>query len=176
MTIFNLRAWNNATFHWTRDLTEWAAIYDFSNATIRMQARTSPYQPDPPVYEWVSGALSGGVVSFDPATKLCTFSAPVSDMARMPPALNYDCRLELSGGENVVMFSGAMFFSPGVTRGPSDSSATGVSGVGDTVTVDGETRITQAALPLSLSAAVSAAQIAASGAQSSLFISALLFG
>ena len=48
---FNLRASNNATFQWTRDLSQFAAVYNLAAATIRMQARPSPYAPDPPAYE-----------------------------------------------------------------------------------------------------------------------------
>jgi hypothetical protein len=169
MTTFNLRASGNATFHWTRDLSQWAAIYDISSATIRMQARTSPYQPGPPAYEWVTGASIGGVVLFDPSTDLCTISAPESDMGRMPAALCYDCRLELPGGEYVVMFSGAIAFSPGVTHDANDDSNAGVSPIGDTVMVDGEVSTSPVPLPLSLSAAVAAAQAAAAQAEAFMF-------
>ncbi len=38
-TIFNLRAATNATFHWTRDLSQIAAVYAVASGVIRMQAR-----------------------------------------------------------------------------------------------------------------------------------------
>src|SRR5208337_3020441 len=113
-TVYNLRASNNVTFRWTRDLTPFAAVYNLAAATIRMQARTSPYAPDPPAYSWATNASGGGVVSFDPATNLCVFSAPEADMARMQGEFVYDCRLEFAGGAAIVIFGGRLRFSTGV--------------------------------------------------------------
>src|SRR5271166_1279180 len=100
-TIFNLRAATNATFRWTRDLSQIAAAYPVASCVIRMQARVTPWDADPPAYQWATGAASGGVVTFDPTTNLCVFAAPESDMAAMTENLVYDCRLELPGGECV---------------------------------------------------------------------------
>jgi len=166
-TIFNLRASSNATFHWTRDFSQVAAAYAVASGVIRMQARTTPGAADPPAYQWVSGATSGGVITFDPITNLCVFAAPESDMAAMTGGLAYDCRLELPGGECLPLFSGRIVWMPGVTRIASDATAqTGVSGLGDTVSVDGESSTSPVPLPLSLSAAVTAAASAVASAAS----------
>jgi hypothetical protein len=160
-TIFNLRAATNASFRWTRDLSQIAAAYPVASGVIRMQARITPGAADPPTYQWVTAASSGGVVIFDPATNLCVFAAPVSDMAAMTDNLAYDCRLELPGGNCVSLFSGRIRWTPGVTRMPSDATAqAGVSGIGDTVSVDGEAATSPIPLPLSLSAALTAAEMA----------------
>jgi hypothetical protein len=159
-TTYNLRASNNATFRWTRDLTPFAAVYNLSAAAIRLQARASPYAPDPPAYEWSSVNTTHGQITFSPATNLCVFVAPEADMARMRGDLVYDCRLEFSGGASVVIFGGRLCFSAGVTRLFSDLSGTGVSALGDTVAVEGERGATPVPLPLSLSAAVAACQAA----------------
>jgi hypothetical protein len=97
--IYNLRASSNATFRWTRDLTALAAVYDLAAATIRMQARTSPYAPDPPAYEWNSANTAHGQVSFNATTSLAVFEAPLADVSGIPgelaaPAgeLVHDCR------------------------------------------------------------------------------------
>ena len=160
-TIYNLRASNNATFHWTRDLTPFAAIYTIANATIRMMARVYPDAPDPPVYEWSTGAASGGLVTFNATTNLAVFTAPLSDVEAMPCDLIYDARLEFAGGPVVPLFGGRLSFAPGVTRLMGESSASGVSGMGDTVSVTGETSTSPVPLPLSLSAAVAAVAPAA---------------
>jgi hypothetical protein len=164
---YNLRASNNATFHWTRDLTPFASAYDLAGALIRMQARTSPYAPDPPAYQWLSTASAGGEIVFNPATNLCVFIAPEADMARMQGDFVYDCRLEFSGGASIVIFGGRLGFSSGVTRLSADLSGAGVSGVGDTVSVEGERACSPVPLPLSLSAAVAACQAAQAGAAAS---------
>jgi hypothetical protein len=162
---FNLRALRNATFRFTRDLTAFAEIYDISAATVRMQARLSPYAADPPAYQWVSGATSGGQAAFDPATNLCVFAAPESDMATMPERLDYDCRLELGNGSCIVLFEGKIHWTAGITRLPGDAqSLLGVSGIGDTVTVDGETVASPVPLPLALSAALAATKSAQASA------------
>ncbi|MGO9390636.1 hypothetical protein [Rhodoblastus sp.] len=173
-TNFNLRASNNATFQWTRDLTQFASLYNIAAATIRMQVRTSPYAPDPPAYQWLSTALAGGQIVFNATSNLCAFVAPEADMARMQGDYVYDCRLEFSGGATIVIFGGRIRFSRGVTRTPTDAAATDVSGLGDTVSVEGETGTSPVPLPLSLSSllvvcenAASSASAAASSAASS---------
>lgn len=110
-TIFNLRASNNATFQWTRDLSQFAAVYNLAAATIRMQARVSPYAPDPPAYEWVSTNSAHGQVLFNATTNLCVFVAPEADMARLQGDLVYDCRLEFAGGASIVIFGGRLHWS-----------------------------------------------------------------
>ena len=75
-TIYNLRASNNATFQWTRDLSLFAAVYNLAAATIRMQARSSPYAPDPPAYEWATSNTAHGQILFNALTNLCVFAAP----------------------------------------------------------------------------------------------------
>ena len=158
MTTFNLRASSNATFRWTRDLSQYAAVYNLATATIRMEARLYPEAPDPPAYAWVSGATSGGLVTLDPTTNLAVFTAPLSDVATLPLELTYDARLELPGGATVPLFGGCLLLAPGVTRTSNDSSATGVAGIGDTVRVDGERGTSPVPLPLSLSAAIAAVE------------------
>ena len=158
-TIYNLRASNNQTFHFTRDLSQWAALYPIAQATIRMQARLTPDAPDPPAYEWVSTNTANGQVQFSAASNLCVFLAPEADMAALCGDYSCDCRLELPGGESVLLFAGRLRFSPGVTRAPSDPTAqTGVAGLGDTVVVLGEVSNAPVPLPLSLSAAVATVQ------------------
>ena len=164
-TIYNLRASNNCTFHWTRDLSAFAAVYNLASATIRMQARVSPFASDPPVYEWLTGASSGGLVTFDPATNFVVFSAPEADMARMQPNQVYDCRLELLGGASVILFGGKIVWKAGITRATGDASATVVSGVSVTVSVDGENSSSPVPMPLSLSAALTATRALAATAQ-----------
>ena len=133
-----------------------------------MQARATPTAADPPAYQWVTGAASGGVVTFDAITNLCVFAAPEADMAAMAGALAYDCRLELPGGECLPLFSGRIVWTPGVTRTAGDATAqTGVSGLGDTVSVDGEAETSPVPLPLSLSAALTAAQASATASAGS---------
>jgi hypothetical protein len=168
-TVYNLRATNNATFQWTRDLSAFAAVYNLAAATIRMQARTSPYAPDPAAYEWCSTNTAHGQILFDATTNLAVFVAPEADMAALAGDLVYDCRLEFSGGASAVIFGGRLAVATGVTRLASDLSGVGVSG-GDTVTVDGERGTSPVPLPLSLSAAIAAAQ--ASVAASILYVTA----
>jgi hypothetical protein len=157
MTQLSLRASNNATFRWTRDLSQFASVYDLASATIRMQARTFPGAPDPPTYQWVTGATSGGRVSFNPTTNLAVFTAPLADMGALSGDLDYDVRLEFPTGV-VPLVRGNLAFHPGVTRTSGDSSATGVSGIGDTVTVDGERASSPVPLPLALTAAIAAVE------------------
>ena len=166
-TIYNLRASNNATFQWTRDLSLFAAVYNLAAATIRMQARSSPYAPDPPAYEWATSNTAHGQILFNAMTNLCVFAAPEADMARLCGDLVYDCRLEFSGGAAAVIFSGRLHFAEGVTRLSSDLSGLGVSGLGDTVAVEGERGTSPVPLPLSLSAAVAACQASASASAAS---------
>jgi hypothetical protein len=167
-TIYNLRASNNSTFRWTRDLSQWAAVYDIDAATIRMQARLSPLASSPVVYEWSSNAAPGsGSIPFDVGTNLCVFLAPLSDMGRMSKPLYYDCRLEFEIGTAVVLFSGRILWTQGLTRADADGAAFGTSGIGDTVSVDGETSASPVPLPLSLAAAVAAAQASAASISAS---------
>jgi hypothetical protein len=169
MTItFNLRAATNATFHWTRDFSQIAAAYAVASGVIRMQARTTPAAADPPAYQWVTGATSGGVAAFDPTTNLCVFTAPEADMAGMAGTMPYDCRLELPGGECVPLFAGRIVWTPGVTRTAGDATTeTGVSGLGDTVAVDGEVASDPVPLPASITAAIAATQSAQTAASAS---------
>ena len=167
-TMYNLRASNNVTFRWTRDFTQIAAVYDVASSVIRMQARTSPYAPDPPSYEWNSENTTGGQIAFNATTNLCVFSAPESDMARMPAQLVYDCRLELPGGAAVPICAGRMVLSPGVTRLANDATTeTGVVDLADTVGVEGEVLTSPTPIPLSLSAVLSACQASAAAAAAS---------
>jgi hypothetical protein len=137
MSAVNLRAANNATFRFSRDLSLIAAAYPVASSIIRMQARISLSDPAP-IYEWSSANVSGGVVAFDAATNIAVFAAPERDMATMQGTLAYDARIELPGGECVPLFSGRIIWTPGVTRITADAAAaTGVSGVLDTVTIDG---------------------------------------
>ncbi len=92
-TNYDLRASNNATFQWTRDLTQFASVYNIATATIRMQVRSSPYAPDPPAYQWLSTASADGRILFNPTTNLCVFVAPEADMGRMQGDYVYDCRV-----------------------------------------------------------------------------------
>ena len=155
-TVFNLRASNNATFQWTRDLSAFAAVYNLAAATIRMQARLSAYAPDPPAYEWVSTNSAHGQVQFSALTNLAVFVAPEADTAALSGDFVYDCRLEFPGGASIVIFGGRLTFATGVTRRAADLTGTGVSGIGDTVTVDGERGTSPVPLPLSLAAALAA--------------------
>jgi hypothetical protein len=164
---FNLRASNNATFRWTRDLSQWAAVYNIDAATIRMQARLSSLAASPVVYEWSSNNSTGGQVAFNVEPNICWFLAPLADMLGMSKTLYYDCRLEFENGTAVVMFSGRLFWTRGLTRADTDGAATGTSGIGDTVSVDGETSGAPVPLPLSLTAAIAAAQAAASSVTAS---------
>jgi hypothetical protein len=158
---YNLRAARNATFLFTRDLSAFVELYDIAAGTVRMQARLSPFSADPPAYQWVSGATSGGQVAFDPATNLCVFAAPESDMETMPESLDYDCRLELATGSRIVLFSGRIRWTSGITRLPGDvQTLSGVLGIGDTVSVDGEAADSPVPLPLSLSATLFATRAA----------------
>jgi hypothetical protein len=144
--IFNLRASSNATFRWTRNLTQWAALYDLASGRIRMQARVLPYAADPPAFEWVTGAGSGGLATFSAATNLIVFTAPLSAMAQLSGVYYHDCRLEMSDGSTIVLFSGRLTISPGITRAAGDLSSTGTQ-IGDSVTVDGETALAPVAVP-----------------------------
>ncbi|MCW2283384.1 hypothetical protein M2323_001202 [Rhodoblastus acidophilus] len=166
-TTYNLRASTNATFRWTRDFSALARVYGVAGSTLRMQARLTAFAADPPVYEWCSANISGGMARFDAATGLCVFSAPASDMAQMPPRLVYDCRLELTSGAIVPLFTGRLAFSQGVTRFASDLAATGQVPLGDTVAVDGETSETPTVLPVAMTAAVSAIQSSVQAAAAS---------
>jgi len=158
--IFNLRASNNATFRWTRDLTQWVALYDLASARIRMQARISPYAADPPALEWVTGAGSGGLATFSPATNLIVFTAPLAAMAPLSGVYYHDCRLEMSDGSTMVLFSGRLTVSAGITRAVGDLSSSGTQ-IGDSVAVDGETALTPAAVPAPMAGANFGLQFAA---------------
>jgi hypothetical protein len=134
----------------------------------RIKARTSPFSVGPPAYEWATGALSGGVAAYDAESKSVLFAAPEADMAllALSSPLVYDCRLELPGGASVVLFQGQLSFSAGVTRTSTDAATMiGLSGIGDTVVVDGETSASP--LPLSLSSALAACRDAAASASAS---------
>ena len=157
-TIYNLRASNNSTFQWTRDLSEFATTYDLAAVTFRMHARTTAAAPDPPAYEWVSTNTAGGQISFNPVTNLAVFTAPESGISALSGDYAYDCRLETLSGAAVVLFGGMLSVSVGVTREMADKLMSGVLVTGDTVTVDGERTISPVPLPLELSAAIAAAQ------------------
>jgi hypothetical protein len=166
-TDYNLRASNNSTFRWTRDLSQWAAIYNIDAATIRMQARLSPLASSPVRYEWNSNGDKGGAIAWNINPNIALFLAPLSDMGGMSKPLYYDCRLEFENGASVVMFSGRIVWTQGITRASADGAAIGTSGIGDTVSVDGEISSAPVPLPLSLTAAVGSAQAAAAAAQAS---------
>jgi hypothetical protein len=85
----------------------------------------------------------------------------------MPPALVYDCRLELASGSPIPLSAGTLKFTSGVTRHGSGSTAASVPG--DTVTVDGESGATPAVLPISLTSAVAAAEAARDEALAFMF-------
>ena len=137
MSALNLRAANNATFRFSRDLTQIASAYPVATGVIRMQARSSPLDPDV-IYEWSSANVSGGVVTFNATTNLAVFAAPECDMAAMSGTVAYDARLELPGGECVPLFYGRIIWTPGVTRMAKDASnEAGVSVALDTVSIDG---------------------------------------
>jgi hypothetical protein len=174
-TIFNLRASNNATFQWTRDLSAFAAVYNLGAATIRAQARTSPYAPDPPAYEWASNSTAHGQIIYDATTHLAVFVAPEADMARLQGDLVYDCRLEFSDGASAVLFGGRLRVAEGVTRLTADQAGDGVPGLGDTVEVEGERGSSPVPLPLSLSAVLAACQASqASSSASAASVAAAL--
>jgi|GEM_PF-3718804 len=136
MSAVNLRAANNATFRFSRDLSDFAATYPVASGVIRMQARLSPSAPL--IYEWSSANVSGGVVAFDPSTNLAVFAAPECDMAAMLGTLVYDARLELPSGVCVPLFSGWICWTPGVTRMATDAgNEAGVAVILDTVNIDG---------------------------------------
>ena len=156
MTVYNLRASNNATFRWTRDLSAIAEVYNLATATIRMQARKTATTADPPALEWVTGG-SSSVVSVDPVTNFAVFAASEAVISALSGSMVYDCRLELPGGESLVLFGGRLVLAAGVTRKSTDATTqTGLTGIGDTVTVDGETSSSPVPLPLSLAAALAA--------------------
>jgi len=163
-TTYNLRARTNCTFRLTRDLSQVASVYNVPAAIIRMQARVTAASGSV-VYGWASDGSEQGGVSFDAATGLCVFSAPQADMATMQPSLVYDARLELPGGVRVPLFVGRMSFTAGVTRTTADTSAAGAGLTGDTVTVDGEASSLPGTVPVSLTAAIAAAQAAAAQAE-----------
>lgn len=173
-TTYNILAATNATFRWTRDLSQLAAVYNIQASIIRMQARLMATTADPPVYEWVSSNSSGGTITFDPVTGLCVFAAPQSAMAAMPARLVHDCRLELANGAIVPVFSGRLTFNQGVTRTSSDSTHAGVTGLLDTVVVDNESSSTPAVVPVSTAAAVMAAIPSLPQAQRAALAQALL--
>lgn len=159
MTTFHLRAWNNATFRLTRNLSAWAATHDLASAVIRMQMRGEPADADPPLYEWATGATSGGQVAYDPTTKLVTITAPLADMRALGPgAYVYDCRIELADGSAALLFYGRLTFVEGVTRAPADVSSDVAGASGDTVVVSGEPSGAPGVLPVSLTAAITAIQ------------------
>ena len=119
-TVYNIRASSNATFQWTRDLSAFAAVENLATAVMRMQARTTPYAPDPPAYEWCSANTFGGVIAYDSTTHLATVTASESDMAALSALgdLVYDFRLEWTDGTNIILFGGSLRWLPGVTREP----------------------------------------------------------
>lgn len=166
-TTYNLRASNNSTFRWTRDLSQWAAVYNIDAATIRMQGRLSALPSAPVAYEWNSANSNGGQVAFNSTTNLAVFAAPLADMLSMSKALYYDCRLEITGDAAVILFSGHILWTPGLTRASTDGGAVGTSGIGDTVSVDGEISAAPVPLPLSLTAAIAATQAAAASVTAS---------
>jgi hypothetical protein len=166
MSAVNLRAANNATFRFSRDLSQIAAAYPVSSGVIRMQARLSPSAPEL-IYEWSSDNVSGGVVAFNPATNLAVFAAPECDMAAMQGTLAYDARLELPGGECVPLFYGRIIWTPGVTRIAADgSNEAGVSCAIDTVTIDGVTTAALVAQPATILLGVGAPATAPASGQS----------
>jgi hypothetical protein len=166
-TTYDLRASNNSTFRWTRDLSQWAAVYNVGAATIRMQARAAPLASSPVVYEWSSDGSNGGAIAWNITPNTALFLAPLADMQGMSTPLYFDCRLEFENGTAVVMFSGRIVWTQGVTRLAADSAAAGTSGIGDTVSVNGEASSSPVPLPLSLAAAVTAAQAAQAAAAAS---------
>ena len=147
--IKNLRVSNNETFQWSPDLSFWAALYTMSAVTVRMQIRSAPTDPDPPVFEWLSTNTSGGRVVFDPASGRCAFLAPETISRLWRGRYSYDVRLELLSGGSSVIFSGWLEVADGVTRSPGDASGAEVYGPCDTVTVDGSTA-TLSAMPSTL--------------------------
>jgi hypothetical protein len=168
-TIYNLRASTNVSFRLTIDLSSLSGVYDVASSVIRMQARMTAAAADPPVYEWCSSNSQGGLVSFDPASRRCIFSAPESAMEQMPENLVYDCRLELASGVVIPLFAGQLVFARGITRTASVSTANGNLGLTDTVTVDGTASDAPTPLPLSLSSVLVIVREAETSAQASAF-------
>ena len=157
-TVRNLRVSNNETFQWSPDLSLYASLYTMSTATIRMQIRSAPTDPDPPVFEWLSTSSSGGRAVFDPASGRCALLAPESSSALWRGRYSYDVRLELPSGGSTVIFSGWLEVAEGVTRSAADSSGAEVYGPCDTVTVDGSTAVLSA-MPSTLIALIGSSPV-----------------
>ncbi|MCW2276394.1 hypothetical protein GJ654_18880 [Rhodoblastus acidophilus] len=153
----NLRARTNEDFIFTRDFSQIAIAYDIPASVIRMHARISAAS-QAVEYGWASDSSEDGKVEFDPQTGFCVFSAPAAQMAMMPVALRYDCRIELQDGSKKAPFAGGLGFTRGVTSRGGDLSPSTLA-LGDTVEVLGE--FSPVALPVSQTAILEAVRAAA---------------
>ncbi len=161
-----IRASNNVTFQMTLDFSQVAAVYNVANGVIRMQAKSSPYVTAE-AYGGASDGSEAGAIAFNAATNQCVFSAPLSDVAQLAGPFVADCVLELPGGIVAPLFCSALYFAPGVTRGPNDSGVTGTGPLGDTVTIDGWASTAPMVLPVTLTSAIAAAQASQAAAEAS---------
>ncbi len=163
MRIFNLIWGNNTSWRWTRDLSAWADQIA-AGGIVRMEAAFA----DGSSYEWASDAASGGqveIINYAAGKYLGVFKAPLQDLRGKSKIAKYDCRLETTGGARAPMFGGVINVKPGVTTTAADSTSTGVSGIPDTVLVEREVDPAPAVMPLSLTAAIDAAQSAQGAAE-----------
>jgi hypothetical protein len=158
-TLYRLHASNNCVFHWTRDLSQWAAIHNMAGAVIRMQMRLQPSWVASPDLEWCSDGTQAGNIVYNPTTHLAVFTVDVAQLAQVKPQgmYFYDCRLEFTDGSMVVLFGGWITWS-GITHGSFDAATAPGTNTGDTVTVEGEADNSPVPLPMSITAAVAICQ------------------
>ncbi|VFU07949.1 hypothetical protein [Methylocella tundrae] len=112
---------NNQSWIWTVSLSQWALLYDLTQATFRMQMRAAAGDTLV-IYRWSSNPadMARGLLSYEPSSKLLTSTAPYADMAQIAAATNvYDLQAQLPvpNPAMVKIFTGgALSFSSGVTR------------------------------------------------------------
>lgn len=165
MKNYKLTARSNQTFVWTRDLSQFAAVFDLPNCVLRMHLRK--IIGDTTIhYEFVSANGSyelpgvSGRITYNPATKLAVFAAPEADARKLIGRFYGDARIETPTNERSGLFTCDLRMDEGVTRTGADASSGGVFYFGDTVIVFGESDPSPVPLQLSTSAALAAAQIA----------------
>lgn len=112
MQIDNRSGLNTGALIIVKSIAAWAAIYDLSAASFRMQVRS----PDASGGEIkLSASTADGRITYEPTTHLLTIHVSQRDIAHIVGAYPYDVRVE-GLAEPIPLFGGTITFEQGVTR------------------------------------------------------------
>jgi hypothetical protein len=164
-----LDATANQTFRLTLSLADLAQTLALDGVAFRMDARRSGSAAGGEAdFTWSSDgdiALGEGVIQLDALRGHIVIVAALKDIRALGGKYDFDLRAELPTGAEELLAEGLLVVARGVTTDPADAASAGVTGVGDTVSVTVDIASLPAALPMSASRVMVAADAARADAQ-----------